>query len=181
MATVPVPITAVVGAILTASEWNAGEEAALAFLLGSGPRLSVYNSTALTPANTSWTLQTWDSEVVDTDSMHSVSVNPSRLTATTAGVYSTFAQVSFTANATGARAIQIRKNSGGVVSGGTQVVQNNSGNAGAAIGAGALCVKDVTMAAGDYLEVFIYQSSGAGLLTYAGDPLTYASMRRVSS
>jgi predicted lipase len=106
--------------------------------------------------------------------------NTSRLIAVAAGTYSVVACVQFVANATGVRAVQVRKNAAGSNAGGTLVAQANSGLASSSAGNSAIVVRDVVLAVNDYLEVFIYQSSGGALATVAGTGYTYASMRWVA-
>lgn len=180
MATVPNPTTAGVLAKLTASIWNASVRDSINFFLNP-PRCTVTHSASTSPATSAFTLQPFDTEPTDTDTMHDPVTNNSRLVATTRGTYLVIAQVQFVANAAGIRAVQLRKNAGGVAGAGTFIAQNNSGLGQAGLGTAALVVKDVPLLATDYLEVFIFQSSGGALATVQGDGLTYASMRLVSS
>ncbi len=179
---IPATLTASVGDKISAGNWNTYERDALNFLL-SPPRCKVFNSTTYTIASSAvFTLLSWDSEVYDTDTMHSTVTNTSRLVATTAGLYSHTTSIFFAANATGQRAIEVRKNAAGSNSGGTLIVQSNSGAA--ATGAASMSVStttDVQMTAGDYLEVFVYQSSGGSLASIGGVEATFALMRWVAS
>ena len=144
-------------------------------------RVSLYNSATLSPANVTWTLHTWDSELYKSDAaMHSTGSNTSRLVAPCTGLFDVKVQISFASNATGTRAIQIRKNSGGSVVGGSFVAE---ALASATPGSTATSVeidKDVQLSSGDYLEVFIYQSSTVTISTIAGDGWSFASMRFVA-
>jgi hypothetical protein len=140
----------------------------------------VYSSTTQSPATATFTLQGWDSEVADSDSLHSNVTNNSRITVPCAGTFLVSAAVQFVANATGVRAIQIRKNAAGSNAGGTSVAQWNTGLASTTAGTTALGCKDIVLASGDYLEAFVYQNSGGALSTVAGDAFTYMSVRLVA-
>ena len=176
---VPTTLTAAVGDKITAANWNTYERDAMSFLL-SPPRCYVYLTTVPSPANGVETLISWDTELYDTDTMHSTSTNASRLVATTTGLYACSFQVAWTGNATGVRGVHVRKNSAGNVASGTQMARsfiptgNISGNS-------VNCVADLQMTATDYLEVFTYQSSGGALAVVGGSALTWASMRWVAS
>ena len=98
MATIPSPRT-----------WTNGEEVLETYLdtdLRDGwrfftnpPRVKVYNSTGQTLAGSAsginHTLMTWDTEIYDTDGMHSTSSNTGRLTAVTAGAYQVILHVNW--------------------------------------------------------------------------------------
>ncbi len=109
--------------------------------------------------NSTDTALTWGSEDADPWALHSTSSNTSRLTVTAplAGVFSVRAVIEFASNATGFRRVDLRKNgsstplcitSAGAVNGASTVVQAES---------------MVQMVSGDYLEVFVQQSSGGAL------------------
>lgn len=177
---VPSTHTVSVGDKILAADENAYTRDAVAFLINP-PRCSVYNSAVITPVTATWTLHTWDTELYDNDTMHSTVSNTSRLVATTVGLYDTKVQIAFAANATGIRAIQVRKNSAGNSASGTRVGWSYISANGAGGQQSITFDKDVPMTAADYLEVFIYQSSGAGLATIAGDGDSFASMRWAAS
>lgn len=172
---VPSTHTVSVGDKILAADENTYTRDAVAFLINP-PRCSVYNSAAISPVTATWTLHTWDTELYDSDTMHSTVTNTSRLKATTVGNYDTKVQIEFTANATGYRAVQVRKNAAGSAAGGTRVGWAFVSAVTAAAATTVPIDKDVPMTAGDYLEIFIWQSSGAGLATIPGDGDSFASM-----
>lgn len=180
MATLPTTKTVAVGDKITAADYNTYTRDDMAFVIAP-PRCSVYNSAVLTPVTATWTVHTWDTEYYDTDTMHSTVSNTSRLVATTAGLYDTKAQIAFAANATGIRALQVRKNSAGNSASGTRIGWAYISANGAGGQQSITFDKDVQMTASDYLELFIYQSSGAGLATIAGDGDSFMSMRWVAT
>lgn len=85
MATIPTPRTWTPGETPTGQQLNTDIRDGFGFLM-SPPRVKVYNSIGQS-INQAITLLTWDTEVYDSDGMHSTSSNTSRLTAVTAGVY----------------------------------------------------------------------------------------------
>ena len=124
------------------------------------PRVKVYRNAAYGITTATNTMVAWNAEEWDTDTMHSTSVNTTRLTATTAGRYHVQCRIVFDGHATATigRRVKLWKN----------------GNA------GTLCDADidpapssaysrtfvsttVQMAAGDYVEVEVYQDSGGDL------------------
>lgn len=125
--------------------------------LARPPRCRVYNSADISHT-TSGAEQavTFNSERFDTDTMHSTSVNTSRLTFTTAGTYLIGATVEFASNATGHRALSLR------VGGSTYV-------AAVKIPAISGATSQVTVmtayafTAGQYVELMAFQDSGGPL------------------
>ncbi len=116
------------------------------------PMTRVYNSAGITIANVTPTYLTFNTERFDTDSMHSTSSNTGRITATTPGRYLFIAHVKWAVVA--ARLI-------------TGIVINRSFSVGSAEGKGVAGTNLTqsfpagwTMAAGDYVEVQVYQDSG---------------------
>jgi hypothetical protein len=112
-------------------------------------------------------LVTWDTNVIlDPVSMHSLVTNTSRLIAPIPGVYQINCSLRWNLNATGTRALNIRKNAAGNSGGGTSLFtatvatlpSNQPSNQ---------TTFSQTFAAGDYIEAFATQTSG-GPLTLAG-------------
>lgn len=85
--------------------------------------------------------------------------NPTRLTASTAGRYIVGGGVDFLANATGYRQVMIRINSGTVLALVTQPGNQATSNPDAEF---AVCTL-ADMAAGDYVELLVTQTSGGAL------------------
>jgi hypothetical protein len=121
-----------------------------------GPGCRVYNSGAITIANNTTTALTFDTERYDTDAMHSTSSNTSRITATTAGKYMIGGCVRFVSNSTGARYLFV------VLNGTTNIVASS-------MAADANHYPDLNvstvydLAANDYIELAVNQSSGGNL------------------
>lgn len=114
------------------------------------------------------TLVTFDTEIYDTSAYHDNSTNPSRFIAPTTGYYLFVASANWQADAAGIRYIHVQKNAAGSSSGGTGCGQ--SWSAPAASGPTIHQVSGVVqMTAGDYLELFVYQSTG-GSKTLTLDP-----------
>jgi hypothetical protein len=124
--------------------------------------VSLFQSSAGTqsiPGSTDTTL-TYDSEQWDTDGFHSTSTNTSRITipAGLAGKYLISCSTSYGLNATGQRALYLRKNGTNVkyfpgVAGSSSVYTANHSSF------------VLNLAVGDYIEMIVYQDSG-GSLTY---------------
>lgn len=173
--------TLVVGGKITAAWANADVRDAVNTLLNL-PRVKAYQGTTPTTAGTSGTAQLilWDTEQYDTDSMHSTSVNTSRITIATSGMYDIKTSLYWVANATGYRQIEIRKNSGGSAAGGTQIAQfraATSPTSSAWVGGDV----DEPLVAGDYLECFATQTSGGSLATVVGQSFSWISARLVAA
>ena len=110
-------------------------------------------------SNATATAVTFNSEVFDTDGFHDNSTNNSRITIPTgkAGKYLLTAQISFAANATGARIIKIYKN-------GSILMLGNVLSAAPATD--FTVINNTTLvnaSVADYFEVFAEQSSGGSL------------------
>lgn len=178
MATVPNEDTIAVGTKIAASWGNSDVRDAINFLLNP-PNVHVTNTTGLSHTTGVSLLLTWDTEVADTDTMHSTVTNTSRLVATTAGLYTVTARAAFAANATGIRSLDVRKNAAGVAAGGTRVGYDSQTPVTGAVTSVAV-VEDIRMAAGDYLEAFGYQTSGGALALDATAGFTLFQLRLVS-
>jgi hypothetical protein len=127
--------------------------------------VSVYDSNMFqTIANNTYTALVWNSEYYDTDTFHSTSTNTSRFTVPSGkgGYYLVTAATSWIANATGARRILIRKN-------GTDFRRNGDvpGNSTVVVGTQMTIIIPLTV--GDYIEVFVRQTSGGDLDCATGD------------
>lgn len=141
----------------------------------SGPGVVVYNDSNITIANADanqWL--TFNSEVRDDDGMHSTSTNTGRLTATRAGWYYVYLQVSFTGNATGRRLIAIREN----------VNAQIAAQAALVVDANTLRMNVsmlVYMAANAYVTCRAFQNSGGNLdVLYMAGESPYFGMVRVA-
>jgi hypothetical protein len=148
------PATVVVGQIMTAATWNAQVRDNLSFL-GQVPRAQAYQTAAQSLPNNAATSVLFDSEVYDSDNIHSTATNTSRFTIATPGLYQCSYTVHFAANATGLRFARWFRNGvaatavNGTPNGQTSIAQTKSFS----------CI------AGDYLEVQMQQASGAALNT----------------
>lgn len=119
----------------------------------------VYNSGAQSCANATWVAMTADSEVFDTNSLHSTSVNTSRITIPTGfdGIWLISAYTAHAFNAAGGRGLAIKKN-------GTSFELTNHQPAIAATYGNAITTcGTLSLAAGDYVEALTWQLSGGNL------------------
>lgn len=121
------------------------------------PACRVYNSANISTLNTTNTTLTFDSERFDTDNIHNLAFNTSRLTCRTPGIYSIKGQVRFTANATGRRELLIFLN-GTITLAAIDVVAGVTGTD---------WLDQVStlyaLGIGDYVELVAWQSSGGNL------------------
>ncbi|MDQ3155989.1 MAG: hypothetical protein M3Q98_04600 [Actinomycetota bacterium] len=148
------------GAVAPAA-WGDAVRDAVQFL-ANPPKVRVYNSASISHV-TSGTSQalTFNSERYDTDTMHSTSVNTGRITFTTAGTYSLFANVEFASNATGYRALEIRLGGATIIA--SQVAQTNATQVTI-----MTIYTEYAFTAGQYVEIMVNQTSGAALNINAG-------------
>jgi hypothetical protein len=175
MATVPSTLTAAVGDRLEASDWNTYVRDAVAFFLDP-PQCYVYNNANISVA-TSGTAQalTFNTEIYDTDAMHSTSSNTDRITIVTAGYYVLVGNVIWAANATGVRELAIQRN-------GTTVWAIRD----TAVAAGEAHIQDIVTppllaSATDYFQLFARQTSGGALNATTAAYSPSLSARWVSS
>lgn len=142
----------------------------------------VFDGAGIACANNTWTLITFNTQtVVSSAAVHSTSTNPSRLIVPTSqtGFYSVKASVTFPANATGFRRIQIRKNSAGSATGGTLIGTTHLPALTTASETTTVVYgRDASLTAADYVEVFALQTSGGSLTTTTAEAYTSFSIRR---
>lgn len=124
------------------------------------PYLHAYQTVTQTLTTSVWAEITMDAEAVDTLSGHSVVTNTARYTPTVAGWYRCTGQVGFAVNGTGSRLAQFRKNGAQVDTApyGPSVAQAVNGGAWAH---GTISCNGTS----DYISLWGWQSSGAGLAT----------------
>lgn len=121
----------------------------------------VTTGTAVSIPDATTTVLAWDVEAFDSNGFHDNVTNNSRLTvpAGLGGTYLVTGQVSFAANATGDRMLTINKN--GLVD------AQASARATAALHHRQQIAAELVLAAGDYVELTAYQTSGGALGTNA--------------
>lgn len=119
----------------------------------------IYASAPQGVPDTTLTTLTWDSERFDPDGMHNT-VNPTRITFYTPGTWMVGISASFTANATGFRALTFSHVSGSTT---TFIDSVAHGNAGAAVDTRLNASTIWPMKVGDYVEAIALQNSGGPL------------------
>lgn len=172
------PRTWAVGETVTAALMNTHLRDQLNFL-AAPPRVHVTNVAGITHTTATSTLLTWDTEVADTDGMHDLVTDTSRIKAITAGVYRVTARAAFATNATGIRSLDLRFNAFGAAAGGTRVGYDSQTPVSGALTSVAIAI-DVRLAQYDFLELFGYQTSGGNLATDATAGMTLFQARWVS-
>jgi predicted secreted protein len=131
---------------------------------------SIYSSGAQLIANNTFTALTAQNEFFDTDGYHSNSVNTSRITipAGLGGKYLVQGQCNFDLNAVGGRVVGIYKNGSAFVPGGIALPSATEYVA-------ATINTVVSLVAGDYIELFVRQTSGGNLNAYIDSASGYFS------
>lgn len=178
--TIPTAPNFTAGSTPTAAQLNAF--AAAINFWADPPAVETYLSAAQTTPSGVGTAISWDAEYFDySDPMHSTVTNPTRLVAVATGRYLITGQVCFATNATGIRSVQFRLNAAGSYTGGTSIAYTSGpGNSVTnAVAATPVCYRD--MVAGDYIELFINQTSGIALGISTTLANTFATMRLIGS
>lgn len=127
--------------------------------------VSAYKTSNQDISNNTFTALTFQAESFDTDSFHDNSTNTSRFTVPTGkgGKYVVSGTVSYSTNATGARAASIYKN-GAVVNYHSILPPVAGGVTGTYVPVSYV----LSLAAGDYVEIFGWQTSGGNLAVTNG-------------
>jgi hypothetical protein len=162
MATIPSPRTWATGDTVFATHFNTDLRDSQVFLLNR-PRVMVYDSTGVSIQQSDGeTLLEWDTEVFDTDGMHSTGTNPSRLTCVTSGVYEIIAHIDWQGHNdtnAGSRWVSINKNNNGGLTMATSAeiaadAINCAPNDGADLQVSHIVFQHF-LTAGDYIEVVV--------------------------
>lgn len=150
------------GEVVTAAELNSNIRDALNFLLA--PPLAVLRQTvAQSTANSAWTAISFDTEDFDRDGGHSTSTNASRYVAQTTGWYLVVGSCGWASNTTGIRAFGIVQNGdlNNSMYGRVQIAPA-TGTFGTSVSSMAFLYLN---AGTDYVEIYMFQNSGAALNT----------------
>lgn len=128
---------------------------------GDPPAARVTRGTAQTIGNGGFAAMSWSSANYDDDEMWSAGA-PTRLTAPRDGRYNIGGAVTWSSNASGTRAVQLRVNGSVVLC---------AIDTPAISGAMSMAIFDqYELSAGDYVELYVYQSSGGNLDVAANYP-----------
>lgn len=179
MGTIPTSPSFTPGEKLTAAKLNQMNDVANFWALT--PRCNVFSAANQSLTSGTTTVLAMGSEVYDIvqsgdTPSHDLVTDNSRVFIRTSGKYDLTAQVTFAANATGQRVIQIRKNAAGNPASGTLLIQSTGDNIGAGTAATvATPAIGVPLVAGDYIELFALQNTGVALNALAGQGLTLLS------
>jgi len=154
VATIPTIPTEAPGNFWTSALWNANILGGLNYLFAP-VRFKAYSSTTQTiTSNTSSTVLTLDTEIVDSDNGHSTVTNTSRYTCQTAGMYFVSGSVCYATNSTNTRTLQIFLNGVGVTGSAVQAAPPSNR------GASVFTATTVQLAVGDYVELATWQDTG---------------------
>lgn len=141
--------------LVTAAALNEQVRDNTAFLRAP-PSCRVYRSTSQSIANTTFTAISLDAERFDNASLHSTSVNTSRVTFTEPGLYLLSGYIEWTANATGLRHL-------GIALSATTWLACQEHSAGSTISCGLSLSTVYKFAAAEWISLMVYQSSGGAL------------------
>jgi hypothetical protein len=136
------------------------------------PGCQVYRSAALNISNNTATTLSWDAETYDTDSMHSTSVNPTRITFNTGGTYLLNVYVGSASATYTEYAVQVLLN-------GAPSVRNIDFINPTWPGARYVVIR--SFSAGDYIEIVFEQSSGGTRALATGNNVSGVTAQWVSS
>lgn len=184
MGSIPALPAFVAGQKVTAAQLNSMNDFS-SFLL-TPPQCSAYQGVAQNLTTGTWGAITLDAEVFDIvqsgdTASHDNATNNSRIYIRTTGKYEVSGQVQIATSATGLRAAQVRLNAAGAVGSGSMVTQNqqspvSGGSTSVAVGP---YVQPFT--AGDYIELFGFQSSGGTVATVIGQGTTFLRLKFVAA
>lgn len=171
--------------------WSAGELATAAMLnanlrdpdlfCATMPHCLVTNTANVSIPNTTWTAVTWNTEVVDSENMHSVLSNTSIINIVRSGLYDVRGCGHFASDVDGSRGVKIEKIAAG--SGvRTIVVESGAASSWSAPEGGSDAMATVVHAgdpgvflgAGDQLEMSVIHSAGASLNLLGAYPDMYS-------
>lgn len=132
----------------------------------SNPACRVYHSLDQSiPTGAGFTALAFDSERFDTEDMHDVATNNSRITCKTAGKYLIIGNIKWAANATGTRSVRI------LLNGSTEIAFNRVPNNGASTTVFHSVSSIYAFDVGHYVELSVQQNSGGALnaTSYSAD------------
>ena len=145
--------------------------------LSNPPRVRAVHTSGTSLGNAAWGAVVWGG--IDGSDYEGM-VSGSRITIPAAGRYLVSWQVGFAGDPDGGRFTQLRRGSLGSVTGGAAIAAAR----GLAIGSSTVFVGGTTdaaaLAAGEYFELFAYQSSGGALALTPGAAETWISVRWVA-
>ena len=150
------PKTWVTGEVLTAADLNLHLRDNLIALRDEAPRARVYHSGAQSILSNIATILLYNSERYDTDAIHDNVGNNSRLTCRTAGAYLFVATQQFATNGTGRREFALRHSGVTFVGVDERIAVPGAPTA-------AVVAAFLALAVNDYVEVRVFQDSGAAL------------------
>lgn len=133
------------------------------------PRVRVYRNAGLSILTGTNTSVIWDSVDYDTDGMWSPTINPTRLTCRTQGLYLVVADVNWAFNTNGVRQIQVQKNNTTNYLLG-QILPNSGG-----FSDQQQVAQFVDLKAGDYIEVLVVQNSASSLVVAGATPTAHTN------
>jgi len=141
---------------------------------GTGPAFSVYRNAAQSISNSTFTKIQFDTKIFDTATAFDITTNY-RFQPTVAGYYQINGVVSMVGSVVGVMGVEIYKTGAAYTRG--SVSTNNTGLGGCASVSSTIYLNGST----DYVELYVWQSSGGALSIQTGTDLTQFSGALVRS
>lgn len=165
MATVPTVYDWIAhdGLFATAADLEAGVGDPLSFLMNP-PECQVRRGTVQSIPNSTVTAIAFDTEDIDNDGMHSTVSSTTRLTIATTGRYQISGVIPYDVGAVGGRECRIVRNGSSVAINGARTLDDAPSSGSISVVVPAI---QVSLTAGDFLELMAFQSQGAALNTIA--------------
>jgi hypothetical protein len=163
----PAPQDWFVGEVPSAAKFNWNIRDLGNFLMGP-PRAAVYRSSGQSIPDQVWTPIAFNAEYYDSDGMHASTGFTNRITINTTGLYLIRSTTTFAGNTAGRRGQAVRKNANGDIAQGTNVADQWYPVTVNAVQARAEFTTEHELAAGEYIEQFVWHSVGSALNTGSG-------------
>lgn len=178
---VPTPYDFTAGQKMSATLLDAGVRDPLTYLLTNYPRVHAYSAASMSFSNATARVVNFDTEVYDTDSMHSTSSNTSRITATTAGLYEFHWFMRMPSATYTTFDMDIRLNANASTGGGSSIFPSNMPFASGSTFRLVSFHYTQFMNANDYHEMFFTQTTGGALSNIVGQFMTFVQARWIAT
>jgi len=140
---------------------------------GSVPSAQVRKTSNQSLANATWTAVTWDSEAFDTDSIHDISTNTSRLTCRTPGKYLLSGVVEFS-GLTNPTYLSLQFALNGNTSG---RVYGRQGRTDTTVTPIVSIADVIDLSVGDYVELYVFTGTGTGTIVGTNPNASFSATR----
>lgn len=152
----------------TGEAYTKGQADAAFINADEGAAARVYKTTDFAVPSATFLPVPFDGEVYDTDNLHSLTGDTTRLTAPVTGVYAISGHVNWASSATGDRWLLLQVNGGPDLA----VEIRDAAASDFGLGTGMTASTVARLSAGDYLQLEVYQNSGTSQNVLAGGMTT---------